>query len=110
LRSIIVPYLEDRGITVYSRWINNKDTDERFDDLRADALRDLEDIDKSQAFIHFTGDYDGRPGKGKFFELGYAVRSGKIIILVGDNLKDCVFYALPHVRKANDIVEAIRFL
>jgi nucleoside 2-deoxyribosyltransferase len=106
LRSLIVPFLEQEGHEVTSRWITG-DLVTYECNAELAAVHDLEDIERADTLILFTDQYGNKPGKGKFIELGYAIRAGKRIILVGDDLESCVFYHLPTIRKVRTIEVAI---
>ena len=95
LKNEVIPHLEKHGHEVVSNWI----TDDRH--LNSDwkvesAVQDLQDIESCSAIIFFAEQVGETPGAGKFVELGYAIRAGKIVIVVGDGR--CVFYNLPTVR------------
>lgn len=104
LRESVVPYFEGRGHFVTSRWI--KDDEHVQGSGEFCALSDLEDIDKCSTLILYIDQYSDRPGKGKWFEFGYALRAGKRIILIGED-RSCVFVNLPTVRIVKSIEEAV---
>lgn len=87
----IVPTLESLGHTVTSQWIKSGDTGSRMDD----AIKDIRDIDEADALLLFTDQCGSTPGRGKFFELGYAFARGLRCFLIGQDTS-CVFYFLPH--------------
>lgn len=102
LNNVVVPKITEGGYQVTSRWI----WDAKFNDLE-DATRDLEDIDSASDFILFVDNFGKCPGRGKFIEMGYALRAGKRITLVGEGDRDSVFYALPNIRSVRTIEEAM---
>ncbi len=104
----IIELFTSHGHEVTSRWITD-DAHLLPEHAEQSAVHDLEDVEKCGYFILFTDQYSDRPGKGKFAELGYAIRSGKRIILVGQD-DSCVFYNLPTIRRVNTIEEAIALL
>ena len=63
--------------------------------IQESALKDLEDIDRADALLFFTDQYEPIPGRGKFIELGYALGSGR------DN--SCIFYLLPQITRINSL-------
>ena len=96
------------GHHVTSTWI--------FDDAHAaggsrlsSAKVDLADIDQSSCIVLFVDQYGETPGKGKYFELGYAYAQQKRIILVGKD-ESCVFYWLPGIQRVADVEELIELL
>jgi len=108
LREHTLPFYEKNGHQVTSRWI----TDDAHLEASKEALsavHDLEDIDSAGALILFSNQFGERPGKGKFFELGYAVRSGKICIVIGDD-RSCIFYNLPNIRHAKNMEDSLKYL
>ncbi len=104
LKDHVVPLIEARGHFVTSRWIKEDMTDPLLS-----AVADLEDIDSASAIILYVDNEGNRPGKGKYFELGYAMRAGKRCILLGND-DSCVFYSLPNMRKAKTLEEAIKLI
>lgn len=108
LSQTAVPWLERRGHEVTSRWIWD-DTHTLESTSEKNAVMDLEDIDRASHFILFTEQYGPRQGRGKFFELGYAIKAGKVCILVGPK-NGCVFYDLPVIRQADTLEDAMRFV
>ena len=97
---IVVELLEKAGIIVTSGWL--KPTHKMIDCLE-DALMDIKDIDTCDVFVLFVENYGSIPGRGKYFEAGYAYAKGKKIILVGTEkgLSNCVFYYLPTMNKVD---------
>lgn len=75
--------LVERGYTVTSRWLDVPDGPAVPDAARgrAEAAKDLADIDAAEAIIVLT---DDRPiGAGHHVEFGYALARGKRMIVVG---------------------------
>ena len=103
----IIKLLEDNSHTITSRWITD---DEHLKDSHAmlSAVHDLEDVEAASDLILFANQFADSPGAGKFVELGYALRAGKRIIVIGDGR--CVFYNLPNIRHAKTIEEALVLL
>lgn len=101
----IKPILEAKGHSITSRWLT-----ENFPNTLESAVMDLEDIEKSDALILFIDQFGPTPGRGKYLELGYAIRAGKKCILVGEHFESCVFYKLPSLRYTKTIEGALSFL
>lgn len=109
LRCVVKPILEAYNHEVTSRWIYEVGYSGDKSDQQA-AIEDLEDIDKAGALILFVDSYSAdKPGRGKFVELGYALRAGKRIILVGKD-RNCVFYAFPNIRHVSTVTDAMMLL
>jgi nucleoside 2-deoxyribosyltransferase len=107
LRNVVVPELEERGHRVTSRWISveaehDNDNGEKY------AVEDLEDIELADTLVFFAKQMGETPGAGKFVELGYAIRAGKRVIVVGEGR--CVFYHLPSVRRVGVLEEVFVLL
>ena len=105
---VVVHKIKAVGHHVTSTWI--------FDDAHAaggsrlsSAKVDLADIDQSSCIVLFTDQYGETPGKGKYFELGYAYAQKKRIILVGKD-ESCVFYWLPGIQRVENVEELIKLL
>ncbi len=105
LKNVIVPLFENAGHFVTSRWIK-EDLHVLLSYATQGAIEDIEDINAASDFVLFVDQWGERAGRGKYFELGYAIRAGKRCIIVGDN-RDCVFYNLPNIRKFKFIEEVI---
>ena len=102
LKEIVVPLIESKGHTVTSCWITEPDSTTQMD--AGSARMDLDDIDAADAILFYTGNLGPTPGRGKYFELGYAFANNKRCYLVG-NILDCIFYYLPGMvvlKKAED--------
>jgi nucleoside 2-deoxyribosyltransferase len=93
LAETVVPILTGIGHTITSRWITDSDHGD-VNDQCAQALIDLQDIDRADGLLFFTVNFGNRPGKGKYVELGYAMASCKKVFLFGED-DSCVFYHLP---------------
>ena len=107
LKDFVVPYIESFGHKVTSSWI----TDDRHLDpnyKKKSAVVDLQEIGGAGAIIFFAEQFGLAPGEGKFVELGYAIREGKIVIVVGSGR--CVFFALCSVRNVRRLEEVIPYL
>lgn len=104
----VVAQIEQLGHFCTSTWI--------FDDAHSktgqqvdSAQVDINDINRSDAFVLFV-DQDGpKPGKGKYFELGYAYAQGLRLFLVGED-RGCVFYHLPGIQQVRDLSELLPLL
>lgn len=101
--------LEELGHEVTSTWIWD---DSHISEKNAEesAVTDLADIERADWLWLFTDQFAERSGKGKFLELGYALRAGKLICLVGEDQDSSVFYHLPNLRHAKGWEEAVWFL
>lgn len=108
LLETVVPLLESNGHFVTSRWIKNTEIGIAQDD----AVKDLMDIGYANTLIFFANQYGINPGRGKYIELGYALRDGKRCIVVGneEDKKGCIFYNLPTIRFVSTIVEALKYI
>lgn len=109
LREEVKPLFEAAGHEITSRWIWD-DSHLHGRSAEASALHDLADVDRASALVLFTDQRGPRPGKGKFLELGYAIRAGKRIVLLGEDQDSSVFYFLPTIRHAKTVEEALRLL
>lgn len=107
LRNVMVPELEERGHKVTSRWLR-LECEHDSNDGQKHAMEDLEDIEEAGTLIFFANQLGKTPGEGKFVELGYAIRAGKKVIVVGEGR--CVFYHLTTIRRVSTIEEAIKIL
>lgn len=90
LARVVVPALGSIGHVVISRWIKEQLPQSG----ESGALMDLEDIDKADAILFFADQVGNTPGRGKFFELGYAYAKKKKIYIYGVD-ESCIFYNLP---------------
>jgi nucleoside 2-deoxyribosyltransferase len=96
----VVPTLERMGHVVTSRWIKEGGSGTR----ENDAHKDLDDVLKADALLFYTDQCGNTPGRGKFFELGYAFAQGKRCYLMGQD-DSCVFYFLQGVRRITSLNE-----
>lgn len=92
----VVPYLQSLGHTITSRWIIEPET--CTGNNMSSALMDLQDIDRADALLLFVDQVGSTPGRGKWFEFGYAHAKGKDIYLHGTET-GCVFMNLPCVTR-----------
>jgi nucleoside 2-deoxyribosyltransferase len=110
LATVVKPWLESLGHTVTSSWL----TDDRHllpNSSEYSAVEDLKDIDKADTLIFFAEQFGLSAGRSKYIELGYAIRGGKLVIIVGGNLNPgCVFYALPTLRHVERYEEVLQYL
>jgi nucleoside 2-deoxyribosyltransferase len=104
-------YLEARGHTVTSRWINGEHellegqdvaVSERF------AMDDWEDLLAADAMIWFSQQTENRGRGGRHVEFGMALAWGKPIHVVGR--KENVFHWLPQVVHHVSTIEAVQAL
>lgn len=102
LNTFVFPLLRQCGHEIISRWATDSNH-EREGELN-EAVKDLEDIQRSDAILLFTDNFGDRPGRGKYVELGYALALNKTIFVFGQ-AQDMVFYALPNINKINSIFE-----
>jgi hypothetical protein len=73
------------------------------------ALMDLEDIDRADVLIHYTSAKASmNRGGGRHFEMGYAYRSYKWVIVVGE--REQVFCYLPGVDVVATTEEALTLI
>jgi nucleoside 2-deoxyribosyltransferase len=100
LNTFVFPLLRQYGHEITSRWATDADH-EREGELN-EALKDLEDIQRSDAILLFTDNFGDRPGRGKYVELGYALALNKTIFVFGQ-VQDMVFYSLPNINRINSI-------
>lgn len=104
LRESVTPRLRALGCRVTSRWISD-----HFESASENALADISDLDSAAVVLVFADQFGQRPGRGKYFEFGYAVARGKRIIVIGRE-PYMVFYDLPGVTVVPDLDAAIRVL
>jgi hypothetical protein len=107
LKEVVIPFIEENGHKVGASWI----TDDRhlYPGWKVEsAVQDLVDIDKCGALVFFAYTMGQVPGEGKFVELGYAIRAGKIVIVVGEGR--CVFYNLCTIRHAENLEGVLPYL
>jgi hypothetical protein len=98
----LVPVLLEHNIEVTSRWLEETGSDTahlheftpKF--CRQTAYIDLEDIDKADTFVFFSEDPTiGIPRGGRHTEFGYALGTGKRLIVIGG--EENIFHYLPQV-------------
>jgi nucleoside 2-deoxyribosyltransferase-like protein len=83
-------------------------------DLEAAAVVDLQDLDRADMMLHL--DIPSACSAGRWVETGYAIARGLPVVVVqtADHPKPgpdgCIFLALPGVRVADGLAEAIRWL
>lgn len=115
--------LESFGWTVTSRWLAGKEEerpslksgdngDETIIPIKAKAIfatNDLADIDEASNFIAFTeAPNEGPPRGGRHVELGYALATGKRIIVIG--YRENVFCCLERVEFYETFDDALKHL
>ena len=107
LKTVVIPFFENNGHEVVSKWV----TDDRHLDpgwKTESAVQDLVDIELCGALVFFTKQFGEIPGEGKYVELGYAIRAGKIVIVVGEGR--CVFYNICTIRHAEDLEGVLPYI
>lgn len=82
LADIVVPLLAEFNHVTTSRWLECTD-DSNTGNREQNALNDIEDIRRSDFLMFFSDDYMGESGKGKWFELGFAMALGKSVVIIG---------------------------
>lgn len=90
----VVMKLHAHGIMVNSRWLYQSEGKK---DGLACALMDTQDVASADMLILFTDDFqEGKPGLGKWVELGMAIARGEShdIYLIGEKLNRSVFFAM----------------
>lgn len=109
LRETVVPVYVKDGHTITSRWILTDDHVKG--SSQQCAVDDIDDIESAGALILFAEQYANKPGRGKHIELGYALRAGKICIVIGASKNPgSVFYGLPNIRHCETIEETLKYL
>jgi nucleoside 2-deoxyribosyltransferase len=104
----VIERLKQAGIECTSTWITD-DAHTKGGSHRESALVDLDDIDRSDCLVLFVDNYGYRPGKGKYFEMGYAFAQGLRVIIIGED-NSCVFYSLAQVERVKDVDELLEVL
>lgn len=104
----VVSRINKIGHRCTSTWISD-DAHTKTGKMVDSAIVDIRDIDRSGCLVLFVDQYGDTPGKGKYFELGYAYAQQKRIILVGADTH-CVFYHLPGIERVADTHELIWLL
>jgi hypothetical protein len=104
---IVKATVEEGGkFEVNSHWLYEEKSHEETSKLQArvSAETDVKDIVESHVVVFWLDQYGERPGRGKFFEWGFAYGRGKPIILVGSKglSSPCVFSFLPYGVKVED--------
>ncbi len=111
--------IEQNGIDVTSRWLSLVEpvaagSKSKLSSMfrASEAEIDRADIDAAEWLLFFADQVGKTPGRGKWFELGYAFAQGKKIIVISPRPKaeleqEMVFFALPGLRFATSVEEAI---
>lgn len=99
----LVPRFAEKNLEICARWVTNEGGEEDRSPLalKSYAEADIEDIDRAHVVVYFIERFNGKPGLGKHFELGYAYgsRPRPRIVLIGDrNVAGAVFYWLDDFR------------
>lgn len=102
----VVAQINEAGHECTSRWIWD---DAHIGVSEHGAISDIQDIDRADCLVLFVDQFGPTPGKGKYFEFGYAFAEGKRIILVGVDTQN-VFYALPTVERVADVPELLKLI
>ena len=107
VRSEVVPLLGRAGHIVTARWLWE---DEPPGSERASAVKDLEDVRRSDALLLLTLPYGTMyKGGGRAWEAGYAMGLGKRTYVLGDH--EIIFCHHPEVRifhVMDDVVNDLR--
>ena len=112
LKVAVIPFFENNGHEVGASWI----TDDRHLDPKwkvESAVRDLMDIEECGALVFFAKQFAEIPGEGKYVELGYAIRAGKIVVVVHSWHREeqrCVFYDLCTIRHTDNLEGVLPYL
>lgn len=93
LRAVVHQLKSNYSITVTSRWISD-DSHTVTGSAEQSAIADIHDIEDADAVFLFIDQYGERPGRGKWWEFGFAVARGIPVYLIGRDL-GCVFSHLP---------------
>lgn len=91
--------LEQNGHKVTSSWIDCKDTSNG-GNRSINAHRDLLDIISADWVLFFSEDFNGKPGRGKWVEFGYALGLRKRITIIGDEQKSIFLTAADEVHES----------
>lgn len=107
LRDSVIPIIEANGHTVQSRWIteDHDGGNHSNEDRKRFATEDFLDITASDYVLHWCDQFGPKSGRGKHIEVGYALATGKRIIIIGKECEESVFYFLPNVRRFRNIQE-----
>jgi nucleoside 2-deoxyribosyltransferase len=100
---------EAAGFEVTSHWIKHhppNDADKDFAVLQHEAIEDFRDLDRADVMVIFNMK---EKSEGKATELGWALNSGKPVVLVGERSRN-VFYYYPTVVQTDTIEQAIQWL
>jgi nucleoside 2-deoxyribosyltransferase len=108
LNSEVVPDFLNAGIDVTANWIWN-DLHTMKENQEGSAIEDCNDVARADYLVLFIDQFGETPGRGKYFEFGYAVALDKPVILVGSS-KNCVFYNLPELPSVATYQDAIDFI
>lgn len=108
LRVVISGFFKPEEFEITSRWITD-DSHCCTSMSQESALVDIEDIDKADVLILCVDQFAEKPGKGKWFEFGYAYKSNKKIVLVGENM-ECIFRHLPNIVQFSNWRQAAQHL
>ena len=112
LLRVIIDLITEKDHQVTSRWIIWDESELKNEPDAVNATIDIADIDSAEYLIGFIDQLGQTPGRGKFFEIGYAYAKGKKIILVGDSaaFNDSVFYHLAGIQKVNKLGSALAII
>lgn len=104
-----VPLLEGAGHIITSRWLHEDSSGTK----QQHCLDDIADIDAADALVFFAHQHGPTPGRGKYFELGYAIGTNKPIVIIGNSLalkNQCVFYHHPAITWAEGYAGLLVYL
>lgn len=117
---LIKKLLEEHNVFVTSTWLTPHDN-QSMDALKANgpyraikearerAVKDFEDIDKSDCILVYSPRKGFRNGTGgKHVELGYAMATGKAIFLMGE--RENIFHYHPTVRIVDSVESFLKAL
>jgi nucleoside 2-deoxyribosyltransferase len=98
----LLPLLEFAGVEITSRWLTETERldhnmgDHSIQFYRKTARIDLDDIDAADGILFFSENPKvGIPRGGRHVEFGYALATGKMMIVIGDY--ENIFHYLPQV-------------
>lgn len=106
VRENVAPHLVAAGFEVTSRWLYENEPEGL---ERQSAVKDLEDVHRSDALLLLTLPYGKLyKGGGRCWEAGYAMGLGKRVYVVGDH--EIIFCYHPEVLVFAGLDEMVRHL
>lgn len=105
----VVRYLRSQGLIITSRWVDRPETEYECapELMRSEAVRDIEDIDNSDALLYLNL----QKSEGKATELGMVLARGDMPIYCVGGTQNNVFLHLPeiqHLSSVQDFVTEMR--